>query len=38
MGSRHVIAATNLRRIVAIEFGTFRSGRNGESSELVAFA
>ena len=24
-------AATNLRRIVAIEFGTWRSGRNGGS-------
>jgi|SRR6516164_6180282 len=30
-------AATNLRRIVAIEFGTWRSGRNGASSGLVAF-
>src|SRR5437764_9135448 len=28
-------AATNLRRIVAIEFGTWRSGRNGGSSGLV---
>ena len=31
-------AATNLRRIVAIEFGTWRSGRNGGSSGLVTFA
>src|SRR5262249_12838989 len=31
-------AATNLRRIVAIEFGTWRSGRNGRSSGLVTFA
>jgi hypothetical protein len=31
-------AATNLRRIVAIEFGTWRSGRNGGSSGLVSFA
>src|SRR5438876_11321729 len=31
-------AATNLRRIVAIEFGTWRSGRNGGSSRLVTFA
>jgi hypothetical protein len=31
------IAATNLRRIVAIEFGTWRSGRNGGSSGLVTF-
>src|SRR5437870_799290 len=30
-------AATNLRRIVAIEFGTWRSGRNGGSSGLVTF-
>jgi hypothetical protein len=28
-------AATNLRRIVAIEFGTWRSGRNGGSSGLT---
>ena len=31
-------ATTNLRRIVAIEFGTWRSGRNGGSSGLVTFA
>ena len=31
-------AATNLRRIVAIEFGTWRSGRNGGCSGLVTFA
>jgi hypothetical protein len=31
-------AATNLRRIVAIEFGTWRSGRNGGSSGQVTFA
>src|SRR6267154_2748335 len=31
-------AATNLRRIVAIEFGTWRSGRNGGASGLVTFA
>ena len=31
-------AATNLRRIVAIEFGTWRSGRNGASSGLVTLA
>ena len=31
-------AATNLLRIVAIEFGTWRSGRNGGSSGLVTFA
>ena len=31
-------AATNLRRIVAIEFGTWRSGRNGGSSGLVTLA
>src|SRR6516225_11521925 len=31
-------AATKLRRIVAIEFGTWRSGRNGGSSGLVTFA
>src|SRR6516165_10466595 len=31
-------AATNLRRIVAIEFGTWRSGRNGGSSGRVTFA
>jgi hypothetical protein len=31
-------AATNLRRIVAIEFGMWRSGRNGGSSGLVTFA
>jgi len=31
-------ATTNLRRIVAIEFGTWRSGRNGGSSALVIFA
>jgi hypothetical protein len=30
--------ADNLRRIVAIEFGTWRSGRNGGSSGLVTFA
>jgi putative transposase len=30
--------AANLRRIVAIEFGTWRSGRNGGSSGLVTFA
>jgi hypothetical protein len=30
-------AATNLRRIVAIEFGTWRSGRNGGCSGLVTF-
>ena len=29
-------AATNLRRIVAIEFGTWRSGRNGGLSGLIA--
>ena len=31
-------AATNLRRIVAIEFGTWRSGRNGGLSGLITFA
>ena len=31
-------AAANLRRIVAMEFGTWRSGRNGGSSGLVTFA
>jgi hypothetical protein len=31
-------ATTNLRRIVAIEFGTWRSGRNGGSSGLVTLA
>ena len=31
-------ATTNLRRIVAIEFGTWRSGRNGGSSALATFA
>ena len=31
-------AAANLRRIVAIEFGTWRSGRNGGSSGLMTFA
>jgi hypothetical protein len=31
-------ATTSLRRIVAIEFGTWRSGRNGGSSGLVTLA
>ena len=31
-------ATTNLRRIVAIEFGTWRSGRNGGSFGLVTLA
>src|SRR3982074_2341977 len=31
-------ATTNFRRIVAIEFGTWRSGRNGASSGLIIFA
>ena len=31
-------ATTNRRRIVAIEFGTWRSGRNGGCSGLVTFA
>jgi sugar lactone lactonase YvrE len=39
-GQRDSVAAratTNFRRIVAIEFGTWRSGRNGGSSRLVDF-
>jgi hypothetical protein len=31
-------ATANFRRIVAIEFGTWRSGRNGASSGLIVLA
>jgi hypothetical protein len=37
-GTDSMIAAMSFRRIVAIEFGTWRSGRNGGSSGLVTFA